>query len=190
MRMNMKLSDCKHGSIVKVNGSTYRLYRLEELGSDRVLGTMKQFPRLQQVSKRESGWWESHEAYHKMGQWTDECELVDDTCTAVAGEVFDTRRIAGLIVASIPTAVEPRRFTHFNDGVKVSDYHINDMIRRVLEAIKNGAKYWCCSTGDTSVAGFVWTTEIQVVVANNAGRSTLTFPVGQPIEFVPYERPS
>jgi hypothetical protein len=178
--MNMKLSDCKHGSIVKVAGTTYRLYRLEEL-ADQVLGTMKLFPRLQPVAQRKTGWWDSHEAYHKIGQWTDECELVDDTCTATAGEVFDTRKLQ---------TYEVRKFTHFNNGVLVGDYEINSMIRQVLDAINQGKKYWCCSTGDTSVAGFVWTTEVQVLVATSSGRSTLTFYQDQPFEFVPYERPS
>lgn len=178
----MKLKDCLHGSIVQVNGSTYRLYRLEELGSDRVLGTMKQFPRLQPVSKRDTVWWDIHDASRsRTMQWSDECELVDDTCTAVAGEVFDTRKIQ---------TYETRRFNHFNDGLTVSDYQINDMIRRVLEAIDRGATHHCCSTGDTSVAGFVWTTEVEVLVATSSGRSTLRFPKGQPFEFVPYERPS
>lgn len=81
----MKLSDCKHGSIVKVGDSTYRLYRLEELAGG-LLGTMKRFARLHPCFNRPSGWWDDHNQKFLIRNWSDPCELIDDSNTAVAGQ--------------------------------------------------------------------------------------------------------
>jgi hypothetical protein len=93
----MKLSDFKHGTIVRIDGTTNRLYRLEILQGG-ILGTMTRFPRLQPCAKRnpstklpDDHWWDDHNAKFVIRNWSDECELVDDTKTAVAGEVLDTR---------------------------------------------------------------------------------------------------
>lgn len=81
----MKLSDCKHGSIVKIGKTNYRVYRLEEF-HDGTLGTMKPFARIQKCEKRKTGWWDDHNVKFEIRNWQDECELVDDSNTAVAGE--------------------------------------------------------------------------------------------------------
>ncbi len=86
----MRLSDFKHGTIVRIGSATYRLYRLEEFAGG-MLGTMKRFARIQPCVVRNGVWWDDHHAKFEIRNWSDECELVDDTHTAVAGEVFDTR---------------------------------------------------------------------------------------------------
>ena len=79
------LNDCKHGSIVKVGSVTYRLYRLEVF-NDGTLGTMKNFARLHPCNKRDSGWWEDHNQKSLIRDWSADCELIDDTNTATAGQ--------------------------------------------------------------------------------------------------------
>lgn len=81
----MKLSDCKHGSIVKVGSHEYRLYRLEQF-ADGTLGTMRRYARLQPVIRKETGFWDDHKYSSWYKDWEAECELVDDTDTAAAGE--------------------------------------------------------------------------------------------------------
>jgi len=83
-----------------------------------------------------------------------------------------------------------RNFSHFHDGVKIGDFQINDFIRDCLQKITEGEPRWCISTGDTSVAAFKWTTEIEVLVATSDGRSRIRFPIGEPLEFEPYTRPT
>ena len=86
MKVNMKLSNYSHGSIVRIGNQTFRLYRLEEF-SNGLLGTMKRFPRLQPCFYREKfGWVDDHKAQWHLGNWNDECELVDNSHTAIAGE--------------------------------------------------------------------------------------------------------
>ncbi len=89
----MKLSDCEHGSIVKVGSHIYRLYRLASFRQ--MLGAMMRFARLQPCAKvnpstkKESEyWWDDHNEKSQLHDWSDECELVDDSNTAVAGEVW------------------------------------------------------------------------------------------------------
>lgn len=87
----MKLSDFKHGTIVKIGSTNYRLYRLEQFAGG-LLGTMTRFPRLQECEKRGDHWWDIHTKTPNYScHWNQPCELVDDSNTAVAGEVFDTR---------------------------------------------------------------------------------------------------
>ena len=80
-----RLDDCKHGEIVQIGLTTYRLYRLEVF-ADGILGTMTRFARLQPCNKRESGWWDDHNQKSLYRNWSDPCELVDDANTAVAGQ--------------------------------------------------------------------------------------------------------
>lgn len=86
----MKLRDCLHGSIVKIGQITYRLYRLEVFAGG-ILGTMKRFASLQPCALRDGHWWDDYHATHEIRNWSDDCELIDDSHTAVAGEVLDTR---------------------------------------------------------------------------------------------------
>lgn len=81
----MKLRDCKHGTIVRKENTTYRLYRCEVF-QDGTLGTMKPFARIQKCDKRDTGWWDDHNQTFLIRSWDDECEIVDDSNTAIAGE--------------------------------------------------------------------------------------------------------
>lgn len=87
----MKLSDFKHGTIVKIGQNTYRLYRLEECSSG-ILGTMTRFASLQPCFLKDGHWWDDWNSKRETRDWSDACEFVDDQHTAVAGEVFDTRK--------------------------------------------------------------------------------------------------
>jgi hypothetical protein len=86
----MKLSDFNHGTIVRIGKNTYRLYRLEVFHNG-VLGTMKSFARLQPCVKRGEHWWDDQNSKFEIHNWSDECELVDDSNVGVAGEKWDTR---------------------------------------------------------------------------------------------------
>jgi len=87
----MTLNDCKHGTIVKIGPTTYRVYRLEQFDNG-VLGTMRNFAGVQKCKQREDGsWWDVHTVPRKYQHWHTSCELVDDSNTAVAGDVWDTR---------------------------------------------------------------------------------------------------
>lgn len=88
----MKLSDFRHGTIVKIGETTYRLYRLEVF-ADQTLGTMKRFARLQPCGLRPTGWWDDHNKPSQIRNWSDECELVDDQYTAVAGERLELQQV-------------------------------------------------------------------------------------------------
>jgi hypothetical protein len=83
----MKLGDCRHGSIVRIGTVTYRLYRLEEF-HDGLLGTMKMFARLQPCTLQASGWWDNYNVRSVIRGWSEPCELVDDSDTAIAGDYF------------------------------------------------------------------------------------------------------
>lgn len=84
---------------------------------------------------------------------------------------------------------DPRKVTHFNDGVIIDDFDINMMIHEVLDSINNGKTHNCMSRGDTSVAGFRWTTEIEILIATSSGRSTYRFYIGESMDFEYYRRP-
>lgn len=88
-----------------------------------------------------------------------------------------------------------KQFHHFNGGYQVEDSLINAWIREALDRVQTGQRFTCMSTGDTSVIAFDWDTEIQVIVANDAGRSTLCFSKYPGEEdnvndFTPYVRPN
>lgn len=80
------------------------------------------------------------------------------------------------------------KFRSFEQGLPIEDWQINRWIDESLDQVKNGATHWCTSSGDTSVAMFVWPSEIQVLVCTNQGRSTISFPLEGPFEYIPYER--
>ncbi len=88
--MEITLSDCLHGSIVRIGQHTYRVYRLEEL-RDGILGTMTRFARIQPCLIRGKHWWDDHNQKFEIRNWSDRCFMIDDTRTAVAGEKYDTR---------------------------------------------------------------------------------------------------
>lgn len=89
----MKLSDFRHGTIIRIGQTNYRLYRQEQFPNG-LLGTMSRFARIQPCDLRGDGhWWDDHNAKWETRNWSDECELVDDSYTAVAGEIFDTRLV-------------------------------------------------------------------------------------------------
>lgn len=81
-----------------------------------------------------------------------------------------------------------KKFRSFEQGLPIEDWQINRWIDESLDQVKNGATHWCTSSGDTSVAMFVWPSEIQVLVCTNQGRSTISFPLEGPFEYIPYER--
>lgn len=94
----MKLSDCLHNTIIRIGDTTYRVYRLEIL-HEQILGTMTRFARIHPCAKMNPSskqpsdhWWDDHNAKWQIRNWSDEIdEVVDDSLTFVAGEVFDTR---------------------------------------------------------------------------------------------------
>lgn len=67
----MKLSDCKHGSIVKIGNNTYRLYKSE-------------IAKVKLCEKRDSLWDDARSLF-EIKLWNDTCELVDDNA-AVSGD--------------------------------------------------------------------------------------------------------
>lgn len=87
----MFLRDALHGTIVRRGTQTYRVYRLEQFAGG-LLGTMKPFASLQPCELRADGWWDIHTKPREIRNWSDPCELVDDSHTAVAGDVYDTRK--------------------------------------------------------------------------------------------------
>lgn len=86
-----------------------------------------------------------------------------------------------------------KEFYHFGGAVEIDDSTINLWIRDGLEKVKSGSTHHCVSSGDTSVIVLVWDTEIEVIVANNRGRSKLRFSTVEGFEdkltFFPYSRP-
>jgi len=92
-----KLSDCKHGTIVRMGDNCYRVYRLEEF-AEGTLGTMKRFARLIECEKRNPStglpsmyWYEKHDSAGIIRDWSNTCEVIDDSNTAVAGEKLTIR---------------------------------------------------------------------------------------------------
>lgn len=86
-----------------------------------------------------------------------------------------------------------KTFYHFNKGVEIDDWTINKWIRECIAKIKEGNHHWYMASGDTAVIALNHPTEIQVTVANSAGKSTISFSTspGQedPLEFKEYVRP-
>jgi hypothetical protein len=79
----MKLSDCSHGSIVKIQNTTYRVYRLEEFPCG-TLGKTKAFARLQPCAKVNPStglpsehWWDNHHAQFTLHNWDETCKFLD-----------------------------------------------------------------------------------------------------------------
>ena len=75
----------------------------------------------------------------------------------------------------------------------MDDWTINRWIKDCLEAIKSGKPHTSISSGDTSVIALKYDTEIQVIVANDNGKSTLWFSLSPGYEdeliFEDYVRP-
>lgn len=86
-----------------------------------------------------------------------------------------------------------KSFYHFTGCYIMDDCTINQWIGECLEAIKKGEPHWSISSGDTSVIALKYDSEIQVIVANSNGKSTLRFSLSpgheDPIEFEAYVRP-
>jgi hypothetical protein len=86
-----------------------------------------------------------------------------------------------------------KKFYHFAGGYIMDDCLINKWIRQCLEAIKNGSPHYSMSSGDTSVIGLVYESEVLVIVANSNGRSSMQFSLSpgyeDPLEFEEYVRP-
>jgi len=80
------------------------------------------------------------------------------------------------------------KFRSFENGKPIEDWQINQWIEASLDQVKNGVTHWCTSSGDTSVAMFVWSSGIQVLVCTNQGLSTISFPLEGPFEYIPYAR--
>jgi hypothetical protein len=86
-----------------------------------------------------------------------------------------------------------KSFHHFRNGFQIDDWTINDWIRKCLKAVDEGASHWSMGSGDTSVIAMRYASEIQVVVANDNGKSTLRFSTSpgweDALEFESYVRP-
>lgn len=86
-----------------------------------------------------------------------------------------------------------KKFHHFAGGKPMDDWTINRWIKDCLEAIKSGKPHFSISSGDTSVISLKYDTEIQVIVANDNGKSTLRFSLSPGYEdeliFEDYVRP-
>ena len=54
-----------------------------------------------------------------------------------------------------------------NDGVKLKDYEIQDMIDDVIKRLDSPGEYSFSATGDTIVIGFRWEEEISIYVCKN-----------------------
>lgn len=68
-----------------------------------------------------------------------------------------------------------KNFHHFAGGYVIDDWTINRWIKDSLEEIKSGKPHWSISSGDTSVIALKYDGEIQVIVANSNGKSSLRF---------------
>jgi hypothetical protein len=86
-----------------------------------------------------------------------------------------------------------KSFHHFAGGYIMDDWTINRWIKDCLKAIKSGKPHWSISSGDTSVIALKYDTEIQVIVANDSGKSTMRFSLSPGYEdelvFEDYVRP-
>ena len=86
-----------------------------------------------------------------------------------------------------------KTFYHFTGGKPVDDWTINRWIKDCLEAIAVGEPHWSISSGDTSVIALKYDSEIQVIVANDNGKSTMRFSLSPGHEdelvFEDYVRP-
>jgi hypothetical protein len=86
-----------------------------------------------------------------------------------------------------------KEFFHFNNGYRISDAEINSWINQVIYGIESGKDYHSIASGDTSVIGLRWDSEIEVIVANSSGKSVVRFSTypgcEDKLEFS-YSRPS
>jgi hypothetical protein len=79
-------------------------------------------------------------------------------------------------------------FFSFSQGVKVTDFRIEDWIRKGLEAVRSGKPHYSASTGDTTVVVLDHShndrsrTSIDVIVATSDGvsRVSLASPNEEP----------
>lgn len=87
-----------------------------------------------------------------------------------------------------------KSFHHFQGGFEIDDWTINDWIRKCLKTVDEGAPHMSMASGDTVVIAMRYDSEIQVVVANDAGKSTLRFSTSKgwedALEFESYVRPA
>lgn len=86
-----------------------------------------------------------------------------------------------------------KHFHHFVGGFVIDDWTINNWIKKTLDMVQCGSPHWSISSGDTSVIAMRYDSEIQVIVANSNGKSTLRFSTSpgweDPIEWEDYVRP-
>lgn len=83
-----------------------------------------------------------------------------------------------------------REFRFLGLDIELRDYSINALIQLSIdETIKfklpNSLHFW----NDTIVAALRYPSELQVLVANSSGRSSICFDLDGPFDFEPYKRP-
>ena len=67
------------------------------------------------------------------------------------------------------------QFINSNGGYKIEDSQINSRLDDLRWDFFGGKKHGLCASGDTCVTMHAWETQIEFIVANDSGYSTIRF---------------